>query len=257
MSGKNLPDKKKTDYRIGHRQRAKAKYRELGDKAMSDRDLLELLLMYSLPRQDVKPIVTELLAPDRTLRDVLSLTLPELEEITGVGSNTALLLRLVHDLGVRALERGLVERDYMEHPEDFCNYARRRLSDYGHEVLMMFSLNVKNQLIHVDIITEGDIDKVDISDNALARVAISRKAKSVVICHNHPGGTVQPSPQDDLATADLCKVMSQVNIILLDHIIVSRYDYFSYRGADAEKPEHRRLLPPYPPKNIPPERMIV
>ena len=238
-------------YKTGHRQRIREKFIRHGDESFFDYELLELLLTYALPRKDVKPLANAMMAHFHSLRDLFATPMEELLKFPGIGENTAALVKLTGALSKHMLRRGLEDCGYMDHPEKFCDYARLHLCDHTKEALLVFSLNAKNRLLDVRIVSEGSLDAVTVEPGEVARTALLAHAKSIVLCHNHPSGSVCPSIQDDVMTRDLRRLLERLNIMLLDHIIVSRYDYHSYREADNEKPLAARLLAPVPSLNNP------
>lgn len=228
----------------GHRKRLREKFLRVGEAAFLDYELLELLLSYAIARKDVKPLAKMLLARFKTFSGVIDADAGELAACEGIGENTAILLKTVRSLMVRYLEQPLRQEDFMADSDKFCDYARARLGEFSNEVMMAFYLNAKNMLIDTEIVTEGATDCVMVFPSVVAKRALIRNAKSVVLCHNHPSGVVAPSREDNLVTREVRKALDALKILLLDHLIVSKYDYYSYRYADRNKPESFRMLAP-------------
>ena len=101
---------------------------------------------------------------------------------------------------------------------------------------MVFFLNAKNYLIKEEILGLGTTDQVNVFPNKIAKHALMNDAKAVVLCHNHPSGVVTPSIDDTQTTYTVKRILKPLDIILLDHIIVSKFAYYSYREEDAHKP---------------------
>ncbi len=238
MTGKN-PDVNK-----GHRQRLREKFIRAGEPAFLDYEILELLLSYGIARQDVKPLAKDLLKKFRSLGNVFDASMEELTAMDGIGEHTAVLIKLMRTLMNRYLKQELAQEDFMTNSDVFCDYARTRLGEYKNEVMMIFFLNTQNMLIDVEIMNEGSTDCVVIFPSVVAKKALMRSAKSIVLCHNHPSGIVTPSREDNLVTRNVRAALAPLKILLLDHLIVSRYDYYSYRFADNKKPPAFRMLSP-------------
>jgi len=171
----------------------------------------------------------------------------QLEETAGLGENSAILIKLIRDLSVRYLRQAIDREDFIQHAEKFATYARLRLGEKTSEVMLVFYLNAKNMLLDVSMLGEGTTDAVSVYPDAIAKKALLRGARSVVLCHNHPGGITNPSQEDRRVTMEVKKALRILNIRLLDHLIVSKYDYFSFRDADrCGGSLCDRVLDPYP-----------
>ncbi len=226
----------------GHRKRLREKFRRSGHGALLDYELLELILTYAIPRRDVKPVAKRLLERFRSFPAVMDAPEDKLIEVEGVGENSALLIKLMRSACVRYLEQDIRARTYMGRAEDFCDYARMRLGERNDEAMMAFYLNTKNYLIDAEVLSEGATDRVNVFPSVIAKKALLHGARSVVICHNHPSGLVKPSKQDDMVTLDIRRALAPLNIFLLDHIIVSYCDSYSYRANEGKS--GRFLLDP-------------
>ena len=232
----------------GHRARLREKYCIGGPDGFLDYEILELLLTYAVPRKDVRPMAKKLIEEYHSLAGVVDAELCQLEETSGLGKNSAILIKLIRDLSVRYLRQTIDNEDFIEHAENFASYARLRLGGRTSEVMMVFYLNAKNMLLDVSTLGEGTTDAVGVYPDTIAKKALLKGARSVVLCHNHPGGISNPSQEDRRVTMEVKKALRILNIRLLDHLIVSKYDYFSFRDADrCGGSICDRVLDPYPP----------
>lgn len=227
--------------RLGHRQRLRGKFEEFGQDAFQDYELLELILTYSIPRRDVKPIAKELLNRFHTFPGVLDARPDDLAQVPGLGRNSVTLLKLIRGANVRYLARNLESLPLLDSPELFADYARTKLGGRESEITLLFYLNTQHRLIRSDMLGTGSVDAVSIFPSEVARNALLCGAQSVVICHNHPGGTCRPSREDDSVTFDIRNALNPLGIVLLDHVIVSRFGYYSYRQHEHE-PGRKCLL---------------
>lgn len=228
----------------GHRKRLREKFLRAGDKAFFDYELLELILSYAIPRRDVKPLAKRLLTRFKTLGGLLDTAPAELMAEEGVGESAAILIKLIRTFMVKYLEQNLRQAEFMDSAEQFCDYARARLGEYDNEAMMIFFLNTQNMLIDVEVISEGAVDCVVVFPSVVAKRALMYSAKSVVLCHNHPSGVVTPSKADNRVTLEVRTALAPLKIQLLDHIIVSKFGYYSYRYADRKKAGAFRMLEP-------------
>jgi DNA repair protein RadC len=97
------------------------------------------------------------------------------------------------------------------------------------EEFHMFSFNTQFQLVKEDILSEGTVDQTMVYPRKVIELAIKNNASSVIFCHNHPDGNLEPSDQDKLLTKALQLATKTVNINVHDHLIVSNGGYFSFR----------------------------
>lgn len=226
----------------GHRKRLRDKYLRLGDEAFLDYEILELLLSFSIARKDVKPIAKKLLADFKSLNHIVDANIAELMECEGLGRNSAILIKLIRSIALRYLHTGLENKGYLDRSEQFCDYARMRFGDCTQENVMAFFLDNNYMLADTKMLNEGLVDCVPIIPALIAKQALMRSAKAVILCHNHPSGNLQPSPNDNHLTIELRDALAALNIHLLDHLIISKTGYYSYRFADNTKPPGLRIL---------------
>jgi DNA repair protein RadC len=227
--------------RHGHRQRLREKFGQYEQDAFLDYELLELILMYSIPRRDVKPIAKELLNRFHSFPGVMDAQPDDLAQVPGLGQNSITLLKLIRSANVRYLARTMESLPLLNSPQHFADYARMKLGDKNNEVTLVFYLNTQNRLIRCDTLSAGTVDAVNIFPSEVARLALLCGAHSIVLCHNHPGGTSLPSREDDAVTFDICKALDSLGILLLDHVIVSRFGYYSYRQHEHERGRNNLL----------------
>lgn len=212
----------------GHRERLRTRYLKAGGDGFPDYDTVELLLTYCIQRRDVKPIAREMLKRFKDIGGIMDAELQELCEIDGMGEKSALLFKLLRDLCVRYLECKMKNTDVISSPDQLQNYARMKLAEFQDEVMMLIFLNSKNHVIGSEIVSRGTIDYAVIYPRSVAVDALRKKAAGVIIIHNHPSGVTHPSRADKKFTEDVRFALRSLEIRLLDHLIVSRTDAFSF-----------------------------
>ena len=212
----------------GHRERLRTRYLKAGGDGFPDYDMMELLLTYCIQRRDVKPIARELLKRFKDIGGVMDAELHELCEVEGMGEKSALLLKLLRNLCVRYLESKMKNTDVISSPDQLENYARMKLAEFPDEVMMLICLNSKNHVIGSEIVSRGTIDYAVIYPRNVAADALRKKAAGVIIIHNHPSGVTTPSKADRKVTEDVRLALKSLEIRLLDHMIVSRTNAFSF-----------------------------
>ena len=215
--------------RQGHRRRLRERFDANKPDGLADYELLELLLTFSIPRRDVKPVAKELLARFHSFPGVLDASPEELEGFPGLGLNTATLLKLIRVANIRYLTRKMESLPLLNSPELFADYARTRLCCNNTEKTLIFYLNAQNRLIECDFCGSGSPDAVTVYPSEVVRGAVVRGATGVVLSHNHPGGNCFPSREDDSLTLSITQALAPLGIKLLDHLVVTKTSYYSYR----------------------------
>lgn len=219
---------------IGHRQRIKDKYEKSGISGWLDYEILELALSYAILRKDTKPIAKALLSRFKTINGVLDSDRRELRTISGISGHTALLLSLLKDIAILYLENGLHNKDLLSSPQVVYNYLKASLKGAVDEEFKMLFLNNRNQLITIETLNTGTVNQSVVYPRKVVERALYNNAVSVIIAHNHPAGTLQPSKEDCTITKIIKDALKTVDIVLLDHIIIGNNDYFSFKKNDIE-----------------------
>ena len=194
-----------------------------------DYEVLELVLSYAIPRKDTKPIAKELLARFKTLNGVLDADRKELESVNGLSKHSALFLNLLKDITILYMEKGIHRRDLLSSPQAVCNYLMVSLKGLSDEEFRMLFLDSRNQLIAMEVLKTGTVNRAIVFPRKIVERALYHHAVGVVIAHNHPSGSLEPSVEDHDMTEAIKKALITVDIILLDHIVIGGNDYFSFK----------------------------
>ena len=212
----------------GHRNRVRERYLNTGLDTFQDYEALELLLFYAIPRKDTKSTAKNLIARFGSLPAVLDATLEELTE-AGLSPNAAILLKLVPDMNryyaVKTDGAGQKVHSTSDAGRILCAMFRHEQT----ESVRLLCLNAGGKVLKLALLNEGDINAVHFSVRKIVETALSAKAVSVILAHNHPGGTLTPSREDLDATNSAKAALSTVGIQLLDHLIISGDNYCSLR----------------------------
>lgn len=211
-----------------HRTRLRKKFKESGIDAFHDYEKLELLLTYCLPRRDTKPIAKELLQKFKTLSGVFTADEDELISIKGIRERTALFFRLIKLIGLKIKHSELMERKNISRPSDIVDYYMTYYAHKKNEQFCIVYLNTQNQVLEMASQNEGSIDRVEVYIRPLIERIIKNGAKSIIVLHNHPGGSLKPSMDDKYLTFRLSMALRNVEATILDHIIIGSRGYFSF-----------------------------
>jgi len=213
---------------IGHRQRIKDKYNKSGIDGWLDYEVLELALSYAIARKDTKQIAKELIRRFKTINGVLDADSTELKSIDGISDHTTLFLKLLKDIAILYLENGLHKKDLLSSSDLVFNYLRGSLKGCTDEEFKSLFLNSRNQLIVCETLQTGTVNRAVIYPRKIVERALYHHAVGVIIAHNHPAGTLEPSKEDRVVTNVIKDALKTVDIKLLDHIIIGGNDYFSF-----------------------------
>jgi DNA repair protein RadC len=223
----------------GHRERLTKRFMNGGFEGFEEHELLEFLLFYALPRVDTNSIAHRLIDRFGSLSGVLEANAKDLMQVEGIGPKAAAYLAMFPE-AFRAYERSkLGKRPCIRSIREACAFAKSLLFGKPMEQIYVIWLNAQNRVIHSERLSEGSVSESPVHISRIAAAALRHHAVRCIVAHNHPGGSVRPSPADIRATQDILRALAVLGIELVDHIIVSDSASFSFQ-ADSML-EHRSL----------------
>ncbi len=211
-----------SDLHDKHRQRMDEKSEAAGLCNLPDHEVLEKLLFAVIPRGNTNEIAKELCDRFDGIGNVFYADVDELMETKGVGKRVAYFLHeLPEILGV--VERSLAFKNKrINNREEACRYAATLFNNVVTEHFYVISLSSTGLVIRHHKMAEGVPDNVHIYTRNVAQIALKDKAHSVIIAHNHPGGTAEPSFADVKATEDIAAALNILGIELYESVIVAQ-----------------------------------
>ncbi|MDO5484280.1 MAG: DNA repair protein RadC [Desulfovibrionaceae bacterium] len=210
----------------GHRARLRERL-ALEPLAVADYEVLELLLGYGLPRRDTKPLAKELLHRFGSIRGVLDARPDELAQTPGFGPGLLALWRLLREVLARHAASPVRQREVIATPEAVARMAQSRLAGCPHEECWLALVDNRNGLIAWERLARGDLAGVRLQPRDVLETALLRKAGGIILVHNHPGGSADPSQADVLLTDELQRLAPCMGLRFLDHVIVTEGDCYS------------------------------
>ena len=216
--------------RSGHRERMRQRLRTHGADKLREDEVLEMLLFHVIPRGDVKEVAKDLIRTFGSLERVIFADEASLLAISNVGEQTVALFRLMQKLRSDFMRNDIVENNILNSWREAVEYCRAEIGFNQKEVFIVLYLNAKNRLIDKVDLSEGTVDRVTVYPREVVEGAITRKASSVLLAHNHPTGDLTPSKQDIDMTANIREALNTVNIHLLDHLIIGRQCHTSFKS---------------------------
>lgn len=215
------------DIHNGHRKRLRDIFCKKGIDALSDVNILELLLFYSIPRADTNPIAHSLLEKFGSLSAVFDADYQQLLKVEGIGESSAMLIKFIPQLARAYLDDKYAEGQVLDTAEKAGEFLLPKYVDKINEVVYMICLDNKAKLINCKLVFEGSINSAQISVRKIVEQAVISNASSVIISHNHPAGLALPSGEDIATTKKIREALALVSIHLQDHIIVAQHDFVS------------------------------
>ncbi|TFH48632.1 MAG: DNA repair protein RadC [Lysobacterales bacterium] len=218
---------------LGHRQRLRERFMTSGLKGLNDYEVVELLLTLAIPRSDVKQAAKSLIARFGNLRGILDAPREELQRIKGIGAVAPVALQIIRATAALYLEQSAEGAEYLADQDQLSAFWRMRIGALRDEVFEVAYLDSGCRLLRdgVDRLEEGTIDRATIYPRRVVECAIKRGAAAFVLAHNHPNGRVQPSEQDKTLTRAIILAAETIQLKVLDHLIVSPDEVFSFRKA--------------------------
>ncbi len=218
----------KPHYR-GHRKRLRDRFRNSGKDALSDYEILELLLGYASPQKDTKPAAKELLSRFGSLGRVFDESPDELESTKEIGEYASTLIKLVKACIIRCLAPSEKAGIILDSPESVLKYIQSEIGGEKNEHFMLLCLNSAGCLAHTEHLSKGTVNMAHVYPREVFKTALMKGAASLILIHNHPSGTLTPSSHDERLTRSLTELGDQLGIPVHDHIIVTRDQAYSIK----------------------------
>ncbi len=215
---------------LGHRDRLRSRYREHGDGALADYEILEMLLFRLIPRKDTKPIAKALLTRFGTLAGVFGAPLALLQEVKGVGEAVALDLKLVSTIGHRTLKSDLRKKHILSSWSAVIEYCHAAMAYETKEQFRILFLDKRNTLIADEVQQTGTIDHTPVYPREVVKRALELSATALILVHNHPSGDPTPSRADIDMTKLIVETAKPLGIAVHDHIIIGKDGHVSLKG---------------------------
>jgi DNA repair protein RadC len=214
----------------GHRERLRARFRQAGPDALSDYEMLELVLFRAIPQRDVKPLAKELLKTFGSFSEVISAPRSRLAEVRGLGEAAVTELKIVQAAAGRLVKGEVKSRPVMSSWSAVLDYCRATMAFGDKEELRILFLDKRNQLIADEVQQTGTVDHTPVYPREVVKRALELSATAIVLVHNHPSGDPTPSHADIQMTQQIQEIAKPLGISLHDHVIVGKDGHASLKG---------------------------
>jgi DNA repair protein RadC len=215
---------------IGHRARLRQKLADSGGDALHDHELIEYLLALAIPRRDTKPLAKTLLREFGGLGGLMAADWQAIARVPGMGDTSIAAIKIVQATLLRTLRNAIAEKPVLGSWQALLDYLRADMAHLGVERVRVLHLNNRNMLIRDEHMGDGSIDQAAIYTREVIKRAMDLGSTSLILVHNHPSGSPEPSRQDIDVTRQIVDAGKRLGIAVHDHIIMSAQGHSSLRA---------------------------
>ena len=201
-------------------ERPREKLLEKGATALSDAELLAILLRTGTPGHSALDVARDVLKSFRSLRKLIAADRQRFCAEPGLGPARFAEMQAAIEISRRQLADPLKVGPSLSSPRATRDFLVAKLRDLEHEVFCCLYLDKRHRLIHFEELFRGTIDGASVHPREIVKLALQRNAAAIIIAHNHPSGIAEPSQADELITQRVKEALALVDIRLLDHIVV-------------------------------------
>lgn len=209
-------------------QRPRERLIKYGSHVLSDAELLAVFLRIGVSGKSAVDLGREMVGHFGSLSRLFSASLSDFSAINGLGPAKFAQFQAVLELTRRALAEELQSGTVLDSPQAVKQYLQLLLGNKTHESFAVLFLDVKNRLIVAQELFRGTLTHTSVYPREVVKIALSHNAASIIIAHNHPSGTPEPSTSDYSLTQTLKQALSLVDIRMLDHFIVAGKYIYSF-----------------------------
>ncbi len=209
--------------------RPREKLRDKGASSLSNSELIAILINNGTRDKSALDLAQEILKTGKdNLGEVGKLSVREFMKVKGIGEAKAIIIAAAMELGRRRQAAVSREKAVITSSSDVAGYLQNLLRDYRHEVFAVLFLNRSNKINHFQVISEGGITGTVADPRIILKKALEEDAVSIILCHNHPSGSLKPRKADEELTYKIREAARYFDIKVLDHLIVSDDGYYSF-----------------------------
>ena len=200
-----------------------------GRESLSDSELLAILINTGSGKSSAVDLAKEVLKlGGNNLDELGKLSLLDLMSIKGIGEAKAITITAALELGRRRSKSDLFQKPYLKSSPELAQFLKISFKDYQHEVFAVIFLNNSLKINHFEIMSSGGLTTTTVDPRLIFKKALEVKATAIILCHNHPSGSLRPSQADENITQKLKEIGKLLDIKVVDHMIVSDEGYFSF-----------------------------
>ncbi len=220
---------KKTPHYIGHRKRLQQKFLK-SSSSVADYELLELILFWSIPRKDIKPLAKQLLNQFGSLNNIINTNPEKILNIIAVNKNVANNFAVLRELIRRILQNKVIKENVISSWNALVDYLKVSMGNMNVEQFRILFLNKKNILLADELQSSGTVDQTSVYPREIVKRVLFYEATAIILVHNHPSGDPTPSKSDIDLTKQIADACAVINVIIHDHVIISSTKFYSFKS---------------------------
>ena len=212
--------------------RPREKMLEKGREALSDAELIAILIGSGNSNETAVDLSRRILkGANNNLINLSQMSINELTSFNGIGEAKAVSIVAALELGRRRRFAEAAQQPIIHNSKEAFEHFYIRMSDIEHEQFWIMLLNPANKVIKVTRISVGGVNGILADPKRIFKIAIDNQATAIMLCHNHPSGSIKPSDSDKALTRNIVNAGKLLEIKILDHIIVGINNYFSFADS--------------------------
>ena len=230
VQAKPRDDEREKPSHFGHRQRLRDRFLKGGANALADYELLELLLFPGKPRQDVKPLAKSMIARFGGFAGVVNAEVDELKAVPGVGDSCVVAIKAVQAGIERVLREDVLGKPVLSSWQNLLDYCTASMAHRKIEEFRLLFLDRRNALIADEVQQTGTVDHTPVYPREVVKRALELGATALIMVHNHPSGSPQPSRADIQITNKIAEAGRLLGVTVHDHVIIGREGHVSLKA---------------------------
>jgi len=215
----------------GHRDRLRGRFLDHGPEALTDYELLELLLFQAIPRRDVKPLAKQLLQAFGSIWAVVNAPADTLRARFKLTDTVISAIRIVGAVSLRMARQEVLGKPVLSSWQRLLDYCTGAMANEPTEQFRILFLDRKNTLIADEVQQRGTVDHTPVYPREVVKRALELHASALILVHNHPSGDPTPSRADIDMTKQVAAAASALGVTVHDHLIIGKGRHVSFKGA--------------------------
>lgn len=215
----------------GHRKRLRDRFLKNNLKGFHEYEIIELFLTLFIPRHDVKKQAKLCLKKFGNINNFLNADIKEITSVNGIGFTTATSIKVIKAISELYLQTKIEGKNVLDDSENLIKFWTSRLRPLNVEVFEIAYVDSNLCLLKngIEELERGTVDRANVYPRKVLEAALNKQASGIILAHNHPSGSAQPSANDEIITRRIKNAADYLDIKLIDHIIISKFDEFSFR----------------------------
>ena len=209
-------------------EKPREKALQFGIRTLSNRELLSILLRHGAKGYSALEVADLIIEKAGGIAGIEKMELIDLQSIPGIQEVKALELKACFELARRASFEYVQNINVMDNPKKIANWLNREIGSLLQENFLVIYLDVSNRMIGYKIHFVGTLNMASVYPREVVKEALLLSSTKIILAHNHPSGSIEPSVADLKITERICEAADLLDIQVLDHIIVSQHAYFSF-----------------------------